>query len=175
MNKIVSFVCASGLMAAPASAAQVYNLSFQAGSGYSGSFGLDTLSDTLVAVDFVQGGRVWTLSDLVLSSSYVGSGVYYMIGGAPSGLSIQISPVATNPSQNDFSLSFTLLFGSPRTTQGSAFQAQTAGSGYSFTQDVTVKAAAVPELGSWAMMSLGLGVIGYVLRARRKGMADTVA
>lgn len=166
MTRKSLFVLALGLLATPVGAAQVYTISFETSSGYSGSFGLDPTTDTLVAADFIQGGRVWTLPDLVLYSSYVGNGVYYLIGGKPNGLSIQISPVAANLAENDFSLSFTLLFGSPRQAQGGTLQVQTAGAGYSVA-DAMVKAVAVPEAGSWALMSLGFGLFGYAMRKHR--------
>lgn len=174
MIKIAPIFCALTLIGSPASA-QVYNLSFNADTGYSGSFGLETSTDTLTYVNFVQGTRIWTLSDIILAGSYVGNGVRYTIGGNPDGLSIRIAPVATIPSDNDFSLNFTLLFGSPRTTFGSVFQSQTVGSGYSYTQGVVVQAAAVPELAGWAMMTFGFGVIGYALRARTRRITQALA
>lgn len=93
----------------------------------------------------------------------------FLLGGQQIGSTLVAGNPAGTPAQTwiNFSTSFTALNSGPQTL---AFQFNGGGvTAADFGIDRVYVTAAVPEPGTWAMMLLGFGAIGFSMRRRRQG------
>ncbi|WP_165843996.1 PEPxxWA-CTERM sorting domain-containing protein [Phenylobacterium kunshanense] len=129
------------------------------------SFDDVSLAATLEAVDFAIGSTTFTTANTGIRSATIGPFVVFELGGLANGID------GLNAATNDFYLLFDLALGNPffdHTQTGFAGRVLATGeNGRLAMREVTVAAAAVPEPGAWALMILGFGGAGAMLR--RKG------
>jgi hypothetical protein len=166
MKKIFLFCAAAGaaaLLSAPASAAVIFNLvgvTLQGGGTLTGSF---TTNDALTAV---------TAVDITASAGSFGGFPFtaYTYNSLPSFTLLPLVFDVNGPNAGD---ELRIAFAGQLTASGATLansydyrtnagpRAVTAGS------VVAAAAAAVPEPATWAMMIVGFGMAGAVLRRRR--------